>query len=172
MEKFIPDVYAQSVYSINYKKLKKAGIKCLCFDLDNTLAPYSEDVPTSEVKELFHMLSNDFKLIIISNTGKKRLTPFKEILNVDVAYSSMKPLKRKFKKIMKLFDYKPEEIAIIGDQLITDILGGNRVGWMTIFVNNMSDKEPVWTKFNRFFEGKILKRFHKKGLLEKGEYYE
>ena len=172
MEKFIPDMYAQSIYSINYKKLKKKKIKCLVFDLDNTLVPYTESVPSQDVKELFHLLGKDFKVIIMSNSGKNRLRPFKEILNVDVAYSSKKPLKKKYLKIMNTYNFKPEEIACIGDQLMTDIFGANRVGCVSIFINSIGTKEPPWTKFNRIWEGIILRRFAKKGILEKGKYYE
>ena len=172
MEKFIPDLYQQSVYTINYKKLKKRGIKCLLFDLDNTLASYAESVPSQDVKELFHMLANDFKVIIISNSHKKRLRPFKEILNVDVAFSSHKPLKKKYKKIMELYGFKPEEMAGIGDQILTDIWGANRIGALSIFVNSIGTSEPIWTKFNRFFEKFILKSLHKKGIYTKGVYYE
>ena len=172
MEKFIPDIYSQSVYTINYKNLKKRNIKCLLFDLDNTLASYAESVPSNDVKELFNLLSADFKVIIMSNSGKKRLRPFKEILNVDVAYSSKKPFKMKYLKIMNTYNFKPEEIACIGDQLMTDIFGANRVGCVSIFVNSIGMQEPIWTKFNRIWEGIILKRFKKKGILEKGHYYE
>ncbi len=172
MEKFIPDMYQQSIYSINYKKLKKRGIKCLLFDLDNTVASYAEDTPSQDVKELFHYLSNDFKVIIISNSHKKRLRPFKEILNVDVAYSSKKPLKGKYKKIMELYGFAPEQMACIGDQIMTDVYGANRIGSLSIFVNSIGTTEPIWTKFNRFFERIILKKLHKKGIYTKGVYYE
>ena len=96
----IPDIYDQSIYTINYKKLKKNGIKCLLFDLDNTIAPYKVNVPDQKVKELFARLEEDFKVIIVSNSGKNRLRPFKEKLNVDVAFSSRKPFKKKYKKIL------------------------------------------------------------------------
>lgn len=172
MEKFIPDVYQKSIYDINYKKLKKRNIKCLLFDLDNTLVPYTETVPTSDVKELFHLLSADFKVIILSNSGKKRLTPFKEILNVDVAFSSKKPCKKKYLKIMNTYGFKPEEIACIGDQVMTDIFGANRLGHLSILVNPIGSSEPWTTKFNRIWEKIILKRFAKKGILVKGKYYE
>ena len=172
MEKFIPDMYQKSVYTINYKKLKKMKIKCLLFDLDNTLASYEEDVPSQDVKELFHLLSKDFKVIIMSNSGKNRLRPFKEMLNVDVAFSSRKPFKKKYNKIMSLYEYTPEQIACIGDQLMTDVLGANRSGCLSILINSMSNKEPIWTKFNRIWEKMILKRLAKKGILEKGKYYE
>ncbi len=172
MEKFIPDMYQKSIYSIDYQKLKKRNIKVLLFDLDNTLVSYSESVPTDEVKELFHQLSNDFKVIILSNSSKNRLRPFKEILNVDVAYSSRKPFKKKYLKIMKIYNYTAKDMACIGDQIITDIFGANRVGALSILVNPIGTKEPIWTRFNRFFERKILKRLKKKGILEKGVYYE
>ena len=172
MDNFIPDMYVQSIYKIDYKKLKKQNIKCLLFDLDNTLVPYTESVPSSDVKELFHALENDFKVIIFSNSNKKRLRPFKEILNVDVAFSSRKPFKKKYLKIMKIYGFKPEEIACIGDQLMTDILGANKRGCYSIFVNSIGTKEPIWTRFNRFFERIVLKKLAKKGILEKGVYYE
>ena len=130
MDKFIPDMYQKSIFSI------------------------------------------DFKVIILSNATKKRLTPFKEILNVDVAYSSRKPLKKKYLKIMRLYNLKPGEVACIGDQIMTDILGANRAECLSILVNSIGTKEPIWTRFNRFFEKFILKNLAKKAILEKGKYYE
>ena len=64
MDKFVPDMYYKSIYDINYKKLLKMNIKCIAFDLDNTVASYKEDVPSTEVKELFNLLSDDFKIIL------------------------------------------------------------------------------------------------------------
>lgn len=172
MDLFVPDLYQKSIYTINYKKLKKRGIKCLLFDLDNTLIPYTEDVPSKENKDLFLKLEENFKVIIMSNSGKIRLTPFKEQLNVDVAFSSCKPLKKKYKKILKLYNFKDTEVAAIGDQLVTDIFGANRNKITSILVNPLSDIEPVTTKFNRLIERQIYKRLLKKGILEKGNYYE
>lgn len=172
MDLFIPDMYQKSIYTIDYKKLKKRGIKCLLFDLDNTLVPYSGDLPTTEVKDLFLRLEEDFKVIIMSNSGKTRLTPFKEQLNVDVAFSSCKPLKKKYKKIMKLYNFKDTEIAAIGDQLVTDIFGANRNNITSILINPIGENEPITTRFNRSIERQIYKRLLSKGILEKGKYYD
>ena len=172
MQNFIPDMYQKSIYDIDYKKLKKKGIKCLLFDLDNTLIPVNVDVPTKKVKELFSVLEKDFKIIIISNSGKKRLIPFKERLNVDVAASSHKPFKKKYLKIMEIYKLKYHEIAAIGDQLLTDINGANRVGITSILINPIGDYEKFCTKINRFLEGFVYRKLRKKGILEKGEYYE
>ena len=78
------------------------------------------------------------------------------ILNVDVAFSSRKPLKKKYIKIMNTYDFKPEEIACIGDQIMTDIFGANRQGHLSILVNAIGTKEPWTTKFNRNLEKFIL----------------
>ncbi len=172
MDNFIPDIYAQSIYTINYKKLKKNGIKCLLFDLDNTLVPYKTKEPTAQVKDLFSVLSNDFKLIIISNSNKNRVRPFKEKLNVDAAHSSRKPSKKKYQKILDSYSYKVDEIACIGDQLLTDIYGANRMGLTSILVNRVATYETWPTRVNRFFERIVLKKLKKKKLLVKGEYYD
>ena len=172
LDYFIPDIYAQSIYTINYKKLKKNGIKCLLFDLDNTIAPYKVTEPDQKVKELIARLEADFKVIIVSNSGKNRLRPFKEKLNVDVAFSSKKPLKTKYKKILSLYKFKIDEVACIGDQLLTDIWGANRMDFLSILVNPIGKTDFTLTKLNRFVETSIYDKLKKQDLLKKGRYYE
>ena len=172
MENFIPDIYQRNIYDIDYKRLKKMGIKCLLFDLDNTIVTVKTDIPTKKVKELFLYLENDFKVIIISNSNRKRLIPFKEGLNVDVAASARKPLKKKYVKIMEMYKFKEHEIAAIGDQLLTDIWGANRVGITSILINPIGEYEKLGTKINRFMEKFVYYRLKKKNVLIKGKYYE
>ncbi len=172
MDLFVPDMYMQSIYTINYKKLKKNGIKCLIFDLNNTITSYEEDYPTDKLREFMHNLSKDFKLFIVSNSSKSRVRPFKERLNIDSSFSSKKPFKTKFKKIMDMYNFKDTEIAMIGDELITDIFGGNRMNFTTILVNSISEEEPFLVRVVRSVEKIILKKLNKKGILFKGEYYE
>ena len=173
LEKFIPDMYQKSIFTIDYKKLKSNGIKCILFDLDNTICPISILKPSRKVKDLIEKLkSMKFKVIIISNSPKKRLLPFKEILEVDCAASSKKPCGFKFKKILKEYNLKINEVAIIGDQLLTDVLGGNRLGITTILVNPVSSKDHFFTGFSRFLENIIIRKAMKKELFTRGNYYE
>ncbi len=172
MENFIPDIYQKNIYDIDYQKLKKKGIKCLLFDLDNTLIPVKTDLPTKKVKELFAYLETNFKVIIVSNSNKNRLIPFKEGLNVDVAASARKPLKNKYLKIMEIYKFKEYEIAAIGDQLLTDIWGANRVGITSILINPIGDYEKFGTHINRFFEKFIYRSLKRKNILIKGEFYD
>ena len=173
MNYYYPDMYQKNIYSIDYQKLKDNGIKCLLFDLDNTIVPYVDRVPSKKLKDYFAYLTDmGFKVIIFSNSPKQRLEPFKKELNVDCSYSARKPSKRKFIKVMETYKYDLSEVAIIGDQIITDIFGGNRVGITTILVNPLSDIDMPFTKINRYFERKIIKRMRKKNLFEVGKYYD
>ena len=172
MNNFIPDIYVKNIFEIDYKKLKSDGIKCILFDLDNTIAPLKELKPNKDIKELFAYIDDlNIKAIIISNSRKSRVAPFKEELNIDSCCSSMKPLKRKYKKIMKLFNYDFSEVAAVGDQILTDVFGANRCGITSIFVDSLTDEDRAITKFNRRFEKLILNNLKKKGIYEEGKYY-
>ena len=173
MEKFIPDMYKKNIYDIDYENLKKQGIKCILFDLDNTIAPVNVPGPDKDLKDFFadlYMLG--FKVIILSNASKARVQPFKEKLNIDSSYYSRKPFKKKYKKIMDIYNFKDNEIACIGDQLLTDVLGANRMGFLSILVNPISNVDLLGTKINRVFERKIFKKLETRGLFKVGEYYD
>lgn len=173
MNKFLPDIYQKSIYTINYDKLKNMGIKCILFDLDNTLASNNERVPSQKLIDFISGLKKkDFKIIIFSNSHKNRIKPFKEALMVDAAYLASKPFSRKFLKVMDIYKYNESEIAIVGDQLLTDILGGNSVNITTILVDPINKKDGIFTIFNRMIEKKIFKKFKSDNLLVKGKYYE
>lgn len=173
MEKYVPDIYQKSIYTIDYSKLLSKGITCLLFDLDNTtVAPRSNELP-EKAKELFISLKQKgFKVIIFSNSPKKRVNTYKEYFNVDGVYFASKPLQRKFNKLIKEHNLKKEEIAIIGDQLLTDVLGGNRLGITTILVNPITVKDHFFSYFNRVLENQKFKKLKENNLFEKGRYYD
>ena len=173
MEKYVPDMYQKSIHTINYDSLLSRGIKCLLFDLDNTCVPFKDTEPNKKLIDLFEMLKDmDFKVIIFSNATKNRIMPFKNSLNVDCSASSRKPSTKKLLKILKLFKFDLSEVVLIGDQLYTDILCGNRAGIKTILVNPMSKDDLFFTKIFRFLEKRKYKKFAKMGILKKGKYYE
>ena len=172
-DKFVPDKYTKSIYTIDYNQLKNNKVKCLIFDLNNTLAPLSLKKPNKKLIDLFEELKDmKFKLYIVSNSMKKRVEPFKEILCVDSSYLSMKPSLKKFKKIYNMHKFKDNEIAVIGDELLTDIWAANRMNFVSILVNPIGTKEFFSTKLGRVFENFIIERLTKKKLFRKGKYYE
>ena len=173
MDKFIPDIYAQSIYRINYDKLKKNGIKLVIFDLDNTIAPVDVKVSSNETFDLMLKIKDmGLKPIIMSNSKKHRVEPFKKHLEIDSCFLSCKPLKKNYKKILKIYNVKREEVACIGDQLLTDILGANKMGMTSILVNPISKKDGKFTIINRQIEKLIMNILEKKDVFKKGKYYD
>ena len=173
VEKFMPDIYQKSIYYINYDKLYRKGIRCLLFDLDNTIVPSHSSKPTKRLKKLFDELKDKgFKVIIISNAPKHRVEPFKDFLMVDACAFSLKPRKDKYVKIMARFKYKSSEIAAIGDQLLTDIYGANRLDITSILVNPLTERDYSVTIINRMIEKLIYGSLEKKELFTRGEYFE
>ena len=173
IELFKPDMYVKDIYAIDYKKLKSYGIKCILFDLDNTLVPYYKKKPSRKIKDFIENLKDmGFKVIIFSNSNKKRLTPFKNTLEVDCSASSRKPFQTKFKKVLNEYKYNQSEVAMIGDQIPTDIYGGNKMGIFTILVKPISDKESLPTRINRILENSIIKKLEKRNIFKRGKYYE
>ena len=173
MEKFVPDIYKKSIFQIDFNKLKASGIKCLLFDLDNTLVPYSEKKPSNKLIELFSGLKKlGFTPIIITNNGKRRVNPFKEGLGIDCYTWAFKPSLKKLLKVMEDHKFKETEMAIIGDQIFTDVLAGNKLGITTVLVNPISEKDNIIVKTNRLREKRIIKKMSKQDIFYKGRYYD
>ena len=169
---FKPDMYQKSIYTIDYKKLKGMGIKCLLFDLDNTICPPKEDVVSLELKNLFSSIKKlDIKCIIFSNSiNRNKLKKLSKYYEIDYVGMACKPISYSYKKIIKKYKYKNNEICAIGDQLVTDIIGGNLVKITTILVDPISEKDEKITLLNRFIEKRLFKKLYKQGF-EKGKYY-
>ena len=172
LNKFIPKIYKKSVLDINYKKLKQKGIKCLIFDLDNTLAVIDENKVSIKIEELIKKIKKDFKVIVLSNNFRYRIKPICDMIDVAFIRFSMKPFSIGLKKVLKMYNLEKQNVCIIGDQLVTDILCGNKFGIMTILVDPLSTKDLRITKINRIIEKKIIKKINNKNILERGCYYE
>ncbi len=173
MKNYNPKMYRKTIYDINYNNLKEKKIKCLLFDLDNTLLKVHKEIPKKDVCDLMKKLKNDFTVYIVSNnSSKKRLSIAAEKLGISYVRFAMKPFSRGFKKVQKEGKFKKEEMCLIGDQLMTDVLGGNRYGIFTILIDPLSKDELKVTGINRFLEKRKLKKLAKDNLFKRGEYYE
>ncbi len=157
----IPDLYVKSIYMIDYQALKEQGINTLFFDLDNTLIPYDEAQLTSKTTDFLNALLEDFKIVIISNSGYQRVS--KAAAKYPFVWHATKPLKSGLKKALRLADEPLEKVVLIGDQLMTDILGGHRFGCQTILVEPVKKTSDRWmTKINRYMERRIIKKIKRK----------
>jgi len=172
MHQKIPKMYQQNIFAINYSKLKDLGISLLIFDLDNTIARLDEKIASEKVKQLVNILKKDFIIVIVSNSNKKRVEPFAKDLQVDFYPFALKPLTKSVKKIIHKYKHPKNKIAIIGDQWMSDMKLGNKMGLYTILIDPLAQKDLKITSVNRFFENKLLKKYKQKNLFEKGTYYE
>lgn len=172
MEIYVPDIYQENIYKINYETLLSRGIKCLIFDLDNTLVPINENLPREENRVLFKELKEKgFKIIIASNNIKARVKPFHEELKVDYIYSAKKPHVDKIAELIKNSKFGLDEIAIIGDSMMDDIVCGNTIGITTILLDQISKREFPIARIKRIKEKRIQKKLRDKDLFTKGRHY-
>ena len=163
---FMPNDYVQSVFQIDIEKLANSGFKGIITDLDNTLVGWDVKTPTKEIQEWFKK-ANDLGLTItiVSNNNEKRVSGFSKDLDVDVIFKARKPMGRAFKKAIQHMNIKPEETIVIGDQMLTDVHGGNNNGLYTIMVVPVKKTDGFLTRLNRIIERRLLNYFKRKGYI-------
>jgi len=164
-----PDAYYKSVYEIDYKYLKDNNIKNIFFDVDNTLVPYDKNKPSDKCIKLIVDLKKDFNVYLLSNSRSKRILSIASIFHIDGYYSSMKPLRKNYKKILN--KYKPNECIFVGDQFMTDVWGAKRNNLKVILVDSLGSPEPITTKFWRFFERRVINKLERESKFKPYNYY-
>lgn len=170
---FKPTIYIKDYRSLDLQKLVEKGIKVLCIDVDNTLlSPYCTTL--SEDAKAFIQKVKDSGLTpcLISNNTKKRVQDVAEQVNVAFYSFSCKPCTYNYKKIKKDTACSTDEIAILGDQLITDVLGGKRMKFCTILQDPVTQVENHSGKITRKLESYVLTNLAKKENFRKGVYYD
>ncbi len=167
LQKLCPRVQAQSVLELDLDELKKVGIRGIIFDLDNTLVEWKQDDLSPEIIQLVSRFKQSgFKMCILSNALEHRVEAVASLLEIPYVSRAVKPRKFPFRKALKLMETEPDETAVVGDQLFTDILGGNRMELYTIWTPPLSDTEFISTRAVRQLERLVIKRFRKKGILQ------
>lgn len=170
---FIPDCYIRSYRELNIQRLCKLGIKLLVCDIDNTLVAHDVAVPDEDVKQFIKKgKDSGLQIVLVSNNVKERVETFAAELDVKTYPFAQKPLKKTYKKMMRDSGFAVHQIAVLGDQLLTDMLGANRLGFYTILTTPVAQKDLKCTKINRFFENMVFHVLALQGKLHRGEYDE
>ncbi len=159
-----PKVYCEKVTDISIEMLKKQSIKALILDVDNTLIDYDRNMLPGLEKWIEDIKKENIKCIIVSNSNKKeKVENVAQKLDIPYIFFATKPLKRGFKKAIKMLGItNNKEIAVVGDQIFTDVIGANRLEMFSILVKPINEKDIFITKWKRPIEEKILQNYFKK----------
>ncbi|CAI6016104.1 YqeG family HAD IIIA-type phosphatase [Cohnella sp. JJ-181] len=165
-ERLLPDQIVGTVFDIDLASLANDGVRGIITDLDNTLVSAGTALATPElIVWLDKVKSLGFQVVILSNNNLMRVAKFAEPLGIPFIPAARKPFNKAFKQALDLLDLKAQQAVVVGDQMMTDVLGGRRMGLHTILVTPIARSEEGWgTRMNRRIEKIALSRLTKQGL--------
>lgn len=162
-----PHIMAKSLYDIDINKLKTNKIQGFILDLDNTIIPWDSPIMQPEIIDWIHsLLHNGFQVCLLSNNMHNRVSDIAVMFGIPFISRAYKPSKRGFRQAASIMKLSPSEVAVVGDQLFTDILGGNRLGMFTIWVSPLNSREFIGTKITRQLEKITIRILKAKGFMK------
>lgn len=151
-----PDLVVRSVHDVDYAALRQRGIRALVYDLENTLCPWREWDLDAQTRALLRGLrERQMQIAILTNARVPPDHPLVRELGevgILVVTSARKPSRRGFCRTLAVLGIGPQEAAMIGDQLLTDVMGGKRSGLYTVLVDPLGPEDSCSTKVNRWVE--------------------
>ena len=166
--KLYPNAYLKNVKEITIDFLNKNNIKALILDVDNTLIDFNKKMLDGVEEWCKNLKKQGIKLFIVSNSNKKtKVEMVAKKLELQYIHFATKPFKRGFRKAAKMLQEKNENIAVVGDQIFTDVIGGNRCKMYTILVDPIIQKDFWFTAWKRPIEEKIKNKIKRENKGEK-----
>ena len=160
----LPTVMTSELTDLTPEYLHSRNIKLLMMDFDNTIVPYTTSVATEKMDAwLTNMAASDIILCVVSNSKKDRVKIFCEKYGIPVITHANKPFSKGIVQCLRKFDVKPQQAAIVGDQIFTDTLGGNCVGLTTVLVKAI-DNHNFWLKARHVLEKPFIYLARKRRL--------
>ena len=157
-----PKLYCKKVTDITPEYLIENNIKGLILDVDNTLLDIDLKVLDGLEEWSKNIKNAGIKSIILSNSNKlNKIKMVAELMDINYISFATKPLKRGFKKAKEALDLPSENIAVIGDQIFTDVIGANRCKMYSILVEPVAKKDLWMTKIKRPLENLVIKKYLK-----------
>lgn len=160
---FVPEYRFETFDMASAEFLSSSGIKGIILDIDNTLEPYEHPHPGEHVITWLQSLSEfGIKAAIVSNNGKERVELFNKNLGLPAYYKAKKPFKKNLLRAMGDMGTIPEETALMGDQVFTDVWAAHNAKITAILVPPINDKKDLFTRFKRLLERPIIKKYEKR----------
>ena len=149
---FLPTVITNSITDLTPQWLKSRGIELLMLDFDNTIVPYTTNVPTDEMAAwLKAMACGEVKICVVSNSKKDRVKIFCDAYGIDCITHARKPFSDGIRRCLQRYGLRPEQCALAGDQIFTDTLGARSCGLTAILVTAI-DNHNIWLKLRHVAE--------------------
>ena len=164
---FLTNEQVKSIFDVSASMLTERGIKGVITDLDNTLVEWDRPNATPKLIEWFKEMKNHgITITIVSNNNEQRVKDFSDPLLIPFIHEARKPLIRAFSRALKEMNLNKDEVVVIGDQLLTDVFGGNRSGLHTILVVPVSQTDGFFTRINRQIERRLLTWMKRRGMID------
>lgn len=163
IEKFFPDLMVERVHDVHIDLLIEKDIRGLILDIDNTLVASSvKDADKGIIDWIIKTKNAGMKVCIVSNASKKRVTRFNKKLKLFAVHRAYKPANKAFIEAADNMGTRVEQTAVIGDQIFTDIYGGNRLKMFTVLVKPIHKSEIFLVRMKRFIENIVLRIYREK----------
>lgn len=161
--RYKPTWMIEAIYQMTPEQLKIFGIKAILTDLDNTLIAWNNPDGTHELREWLDKMSQaDIPVVVISNNNHERIERAVKPFGLPFIARALKPLPRGINQALKKLDLAPEEVIMVGDQLMTDICAANLANVRNVLVKPVVSTDSWKTQFNRFLERHIMSYLLKK----------
>ncbi|MCL2579825.1 MAG: YqeG family HAD IIIA-type phosphatase [Oscillospiraceae bacterium] len=159
MSLLYPTIYLKSIAAVTPDLLSRWGVRGLILDVDNTLTTHNNPDPAPEVEGWLELMrENHIEMIILSNNHPGRVRPFAQALGMGFTANAGKPRLVGFKRAAAELGLPKEQIAVVGDQIFTDILGGNRWGARTILIKPIEPENDLFFRVKRRLERIVMRK--------------
>ena len=149
---FLPRLMLRSLTDLTAQDLQRRNIRLLMLDFDNTIVPYTTDVPTQKMQRWIQQMKQaDLQICVVSNSKKPRVVTFCKAYGLDCITHAHKPGGDGIRRCLEKYQVQPEQAALVGDQIYTDVLGANRAGVYPILVRAI-DNHTIWLKLRHVAE--------------------
>lgn len=161
----LPQLMTDELTDLTPELLRGRNIRLLMMDFDNTIVPYTTDVPTEKMADwLRNMLESDILLCVVSNSHNSRVPTFCEKYGLHCITRAKKPGTKGIRECLEQFEIPAEEAALVGDQIFTDTMGGNFAGVTSILVRAI-DNHNIWLKLRHVAELPFIFAARKRSVL-------
>ena len=148
----LPTIIVNSITELTPEFLKGRGVELLMLDFDNTIVPYTTNVPTETMEQWLRVMSgSDIKLCVVSNSKRDRVKVFCAQYGIDCITHAKKPFPKGIRECLAKYNVPAHRCALAGDQIFTDTMGARGCGVQAILVKAI-DNHNIWLKLRHVAE--------------------